>query len=566
MDCCIVNAKVYVRRGEFAQAVLIENGIIKAVGANSYIADMCPSGTKKIDAAGGLLLPGFYDSHLHIAHAGRSLHEIQVYGVKSVQNLITAGRAELERIKPAAGTAIHGTGWNQNEFTEGEKRFPNRFDIDAITSDYPLVLSRVCGHTLSCNTKALEAAGIDKNFPDIPGGSIERDIHGNPTGVFHGNATGLVRGIVKPFTDDQLRAQLVHTLRRASAFGITGAASNDIFDTNARQIITQYNAVFNAEEARLRVYLQCHLSTKTLFDEFRAKDFAASLCDGFRTETTGTRECAESSRANGFVTGSGCGHPFVKIGPLKLFADGSLGSRTAYMSAPYTDDPQNCGWHDASQDQLNDFVAYADRHGFQVVIHAIGDGAVDQCVTAFERITGRHHNPRRHGIVHCEIVTPEILRRMAHNDLCALVQPIFLTHDLYVAVERLGKERAAYCHAFAAMLRLGIPLMFGTDHPVESLNPLDCIRCAVERSDILTGEPSGGFYPDERVDTEAAVDAYTAGSAFHSYEEKIRGRIQSGFLADLVLLDKDIFTLPPDEINTARPVFTMVGGAFSYHV
>jgi predicted amidohydrolase YtcJ len=153
---------------------------------------------------------------------------------------------------------------------------------------------------------------------------------------------------------------------------------------------------------------------------------------------------------------------------------------------------------------------------------------------------------------------------MAKNNICALVQPIFLTHDLHIARERLGDERAAFCHAFAGMERLGIPTAYGTDHPVESLNPLDCIRCAVERRDIETNEPAGGFYPAECVDVATAVDAYTIGGAFHSHEENIKGRIQSGYLADLVLLDKDIFALPKDKINSARVVFTMVDGEFSY--
>ena len=528
----IKNAKVYVRQGMFAQAVLIENGIIKAAGSSEEIAALCPARARIIDAQGGLLLPGFYDSHVHLAHAGRCLNEIQVQGVSSIDELIVRGRAELTRIAPKDGQAIHGTGWNQNEFCDGEKRFPNRFDIDQITSERALVLSRVCGHTVSCNSQALLLAGIDKHFRDVPGGGIERDASGNPTGVFHGNAAGIIRAVVRPFEDAQIKAQILFSLGKASEFGITSAASHDVFGANGSQIIRLYNEIFDEQKARVRIYLQCSFTHSSQLNDFYKR---------------------------GFVTGAALGNPLLKMGPVKLFADGSLGSRTAYMLEPYNDDSESRGFHDVTQEKMNQLVKKSDERGYQVIVHAIGDGAVTQVIGAFETVTAPHHNPRRHGIVHCQVVSRDILRRMARHKICALVQPVFLTHDSSIAVKRLGKDRAAFCHAFASMMRCNIPIALGTDHPVESLNPLDCIQCAVTRN-------AGGqeFFPEEELTLEQAVDAYTIGSAFHSHEETHKGRITGGFLADLTLLDKDIFSLPPQDIHTARVVWTMLGGEFSY--
>ncbi|MDR1785473.1 MAG: amidohydrolase [Spirochaetaceae bacterium] len=541
MVTSVRNARVYVERGRFAEALLIEDGLIRVVGTNREVDDVSPIGARVIDAQGALVLPGFYDSHLHAAHAGHRLHEIQVRGVTSIEDLIQRARSELRRLDSAPGASaegpVQGTGWNQDEFDGPVRRFPDRRDLDRITAERPLILSRVCGHTVSCNTRALEDAGIDRNFPDPEGGGIERDAGGAPTGVFHGSATRIIRGLIRPYTDAQVKAQITHTLGRASAFGITSIGSHDVFGDNGPQIVAIYNDIFASGAARVRVSLQCNFCTRRQLRDFYDR---------------------------GWVTGASLGHQFITMGPLKLFADGSLGSRTAYLLEPYTDEPDSRGYRDMDGQKMNRIVREADSLGYQVVTHAIGDGGVDMAVTSFEGVTGPRRNPKRHGVVHCEVASRTLLERMAARNIIALVQPVFLTHDLHVAVARLGPERAAYCHAFATMKGLGIPLAFGTDHPVESLNPLDCIRCAVLRQDLPGDEPPGGFFPAERLDTADAVDAYTWGSAFYSREEGIKGRLRPGFFADLTALDRDIFQIPPQDINKAGVVFTMTGGEFSF--
>jgi predicted amidohydrolase YtcJ len=263
------------------------------------------------------------------------------------------------------------------------------------------------------------------------------------------------------------------------------------------------------------------------------------------------------------------GHPLLKMGALKLFADGTLGSRTAFLASPYADAPDNRGLQAMSGPVMDAAVKDGDERGFQVIAHAIGDAAADQVLHSFEAVTSPGHNPHRHGLVHCEVMSEALLDRMARNNIAAFVQPAFLTHDVFFAENRLGRERARYFLPFASLARRGIATGYGTDCPVESLDPLQGIACAVLRrppapAGVDASMNAEGFFPEERVDRYAAVDAYTHGSALVTGEDDRKGRIQPGRLADLVLLDRDIFTIPADEIPTAKVLLTMVGGVIAF--
>jgi predicted amidohydrolase YtcJ len=249
---------------------------------------------------------------------------------------------------------------------------------------------------------------------------------------------------------------------------------------------------------------------------------------------------------------------------IKLFANGSLGSRTAFMREPYHDDPSTRGFQTHSQEEMDALVRKNHENGFQVIVHAIGDAAIDEVITAFEKATGGHENNLRHGIVHCQITDLPLLQRMAHNDILTFMQPIFLTNDLYMIENRVGKELALTSYAHATMKKLGIKASYGTDSPVESMSPIECIDCAVNRYDVANGYPEEGFYPSECVDVYTAVDAYTADSAYAEFAEDRKGRIKPGFFADMTLLDRDIFSIPRKEIRTARVLWTMVGGKMAY--
>ncbi len=536
MATLIHNAKVYLEREKFAQAVLVENGIITRVGSDGELTAAAPAGTETIDAQGRLLLPGFNDSHLHLHDFGRNIHRIQAYGVTSIDELVECGRELIERLRIPEGSVVIGTGWNQDLFTD-EKRHPNRHDIDRISTRHAVIIDRVCGHSVCCNSYAMEMAGIDRGTPQVEGGQMDLDTDGEPLGIFRENAIYNIKKIIPPYTHAQIKEQLEYAMRHALENGLTSVASRDVIDENYQGIIDAFAEIFDEGKIRLRVTMQCSLEEETVLDEFVRR---------------------------GWVTNKMLHAPYLKMGPLKLFADGSLGSQTAYMRRPYNDDPSTVGLRVMPPQEMNALVQKADKNGLQVIIHSIGDAAVDEVVSAFETVSAEHHNPLRHAVVHCQITDLPLLERIAKNDILAIVQPVFLTHDLYIVESRVGKELAATSYAFKTMEKLGIRTAYGTDCPVERMSALECIDCAVNRQDVDSGYPEGGFYPGECVDVYTAVDNYTAGSAYATFEENCNGRIKAGYMADLVLLDKDIFTVPSRDIKTARVLMTMVDGHVVY--
>jgi predicted amidohydrolase YtcJ len=548
-DAVVYNAKVYLERGYFAEAVLVHSGKIVAVGDNETIRSQAP-GVGKIDAGGGLLLPGFNDSHLHLHDFGRNIHRIQAYGVSSIDELVARGRDLIDRIKPPKGSVVSGTGWNQDLFT-GDKRLPNRHDIDRISTEHAVVISRVCGHSLCCNSLALKMAGITRDY--AANGHIEPDENGEPLGIAgEGAALYKIRDIIPPFNQEQIEEQLLYAARHALKNGLTSAGSRDIIEGNYQSIVDAYIKLFTEDDLHLRISLQCTIESDAVFNEFIKR---------------------------GWITGSSMGHPYLTMGASKLFADGSLGSRTAYMREPYMDAPyidasymgasymgapSTRGYQIHPQEELDALALKNHKNGFQVIIHAIGDAAIEEVLNSFAKATGGHSNKLRHGIVHCQITDLPLLRRMADNDILAFMQPIFLTHDLYIIENRVGKELASTSYALATMHKLGVKAVYGTDSPVESMSPIECIDCAVNRHDVANGYPEEGFYPGECVDVYPAVDAYTLGGAYAEFAENNKGRSKPGYLADMTLLDRDIFTIPRKEIRRARVLWTMVGGVMAY--
>jgi len=536
-DTVIHNAKVYLERGRFAEAVLVRGDKIAAVGANAEILSKSP-GAEKIDAGGRLLLPGFNDSHLHLQIFGSNMNLVQAYGVTSIDELVERGRALIERIKAPAGSVVSGVGWNENLFTdEKQKRHLNRFDMDRISTGHAVIIERVCGHSLCCNSLALKMAGITRNTPQVDGGKMDVDDNGEPLGIFRENAMNGIKAIIPPYTAEDFEEQLLYAIRYALERGLTSAASCDIYGDNYRSIIDTYIKIFTKHGLHIRLNMQCRIMEDTVFDEFIKA---------------------------GWVTKASMGHPYLTMGPLKLFADGSLGSRTALLRKPYNDEPSTTGLQVLTREEMDAIVQKAHKNGVQVAVHAIGDAAIEQVLDSYDKVNGGRKNELRHAVIHCQITDLPLLRRMANNDILAIVQPIFLAHDLYMLDDRAGKELASTSYAWATMEKLGIKTSYGTDCPVESMSPIECIDCAVNRHDVSNGYPEGGKYPAECVDVYTAVDAYTSGSAYATFEENRKGRIKQDYLADLVLLDKDIFTIPKKEIRDAKVLWTMVGGNMAY--
>ncbi|MDR2102367.1 MAG: amidohydrolase [Treponema sp.] len=533
----IRNAKVYLKRGTFAQAVLIEGDHIRGVGTNEEIRKAAPAGTEELDAGGGLLLPGFYDSHLHLHAAGRRIRMIDATGVKSMEELIDLGRELIRRLNPPPGGIVSGAGLNPERFT-GDKRDPAREDLDKISRSHGIIISRHCGHTVFCNSRIMEMAGIAESAPEVSGGEVGRDAAGRPNGIFRENAAALIRRVIPPPTGEEMRQSLEYALDQAAAFGLTSAASYDTGGPDFLQVTETYRDIYRERGPLPRVILQCGISGKEKYlDEYIQ---------------------------GGYITGAALYGSCLKMGPLKLFADGTLGSQTAWLRQPYRDKPESTGMAVADPELLKSLVLKAHTRGLQTATHAIGDAAIEAMLNCFEALPGAEHNPLRHGIIHCQITDRPLLERMAQNRILALVQPVFLARDLHITESRVGPGLASTSYAWGSMQSLGIRASYGTDCPVESMNPLAGIACAVTRKDPEADYPPGGFFPGERVDVCTAVDNYTIESAYANFDENRLGRIKGGYLADLVLLDGDIFTLPPEEIHRVKVLWTMIGGEIAY--
>ncbi len=534
MNKVIINAKVYIDREIFAQAVLVRGEHIALAGTNEQVLAAAGDGAERIDAGGRLLVPGFHDCHLHLAFFGRAASAIPAANVTSIGELIERGRATLDRLRAKPGAVVTGRGWDQEQFL-GEKRLPNRYDLDRISTEHAIVISRKCGHILCCNSKALELAGIKRPVPAVEGGQIDVDEAGEPTGIFRENAMDLLFRIVPEPSDLEKEAQMEYAMRHALANGLTAVASQDATGGDMDEIIGTYARLYE-KGVRLRVTQQAGIGCEAHLDEYIRR---------------------------GYRTGTYLHAPFLKMGPLKLFADGSLGSRTAFMREPYKDAPGTCGIRVLEPEVMAAYIQKAAQNGLQVAVHAIGDDAMDTVISCFETVTKEGNNPLRHGIVHCQITDRPLISRMTANDIVALVQPIFLASDMHIAQSRVGRELASTSYAFGTMERLHMHVAYGSDCPVETLNPLKGIACAVSRADP-DDTLGNAFFPEERVDVYTAVDSYTQGSAYATFDEERMGRIYPGYLADLVLLDRDIFAIPAEEIGDAQVLFTMVGGEIAY--
>lgn len=533
MQTVIYNGKIYVNKGHFVEALLIEDDIIRQVGTTEEILAAAATDSNRIDAAGRTVIPGLNDSHLHIHSVGAALSSVPLYGSASIAEVIERSRQFIAQNPPAPGSVITGRGWNQDYFTD-ERRLLTRHDLDQISTEVPIVFNRACGHVVVCNTKALEVAGITADTPQVDGGEFYLDEQGQPNGLFSENANDLIFRII-PALDVPA---MVHNLQTAFAYaashGVTSIHTNDINQDGYREMIEAYNNLYENGLGTLRSYHQCHFTDPAAYQSF--------LDQGYK---------------------SGTGSKYNRIGSLKMFVDGSLGARTALMRQNYADDSSTAGICCMTQEHLNTMVQVADRNNCQVAVHAIGDRAIEMVLDAYDTVTTVGSNPRRHGIIHCQITDQPLLERFQRNDILAYVQPIFIHYDMHIVGDRVGEALASTSYAFGSMHRMGIHTSYGTDSPVEDLNSMDNIYCAVARKD-LKSQPVEGYYPDEAVEVADAIDMYTLAGAYASNEEQIKGRLMPGYYADLAILSDDIFTVDHEMIRSIKVDTTMMGGRVVY--
>ncbi len=529
----LVNGHIYLNRGQFAEALLIEDGLISAVGTTEALRRLAPAGAAVRDLGGATVIPGFNDSHLHLAMKGQTLDDIDLLGATSIAECAARVADYIARRNPAPSTVLHGRGWNQDYFDVDGNRLLTRADLDAMTTEYPLILERACGHILTANTPALALAGIERDTAPVEGGEIDHDEQGELVGIVRENSCDTVLKIIRTPTDDDVKRQLKTAMRYALANGVTSVQTMDMRPRNWRQMWRLYDEIAQ-EDPLVRVWHQVNF--------MEPNGFRAFLEAGMHT---------------------GVGTPFNRVGPLKMFLDGSLGARTAVMRQPYHDDPTVTGIATLTPEQIDEMVGLAVEHNCSVAMHAIGDGAIERALDAYRPYTEGGHNPHRLGIVHVQITDAGLLARFAEQQVLAYVQPIFLHYDIQIVEDRVGPALAATSYAFRTLIHNGTPTSLGTDCPVEEISPFDNLYCAVTRKN-LRGTPDGGFHPEEALDIYEAIDAYTVGSAYASFEEHVKGRLLPGYYADLVVLSEDIFSVPAERIREVHAVATMTGGRFVY--
>lgn len=528
MKTLYFNGKIYTGQGEFTHALLVDGGMIERIGDD---AATHAGGATAVDLEGKTVLPGFNDSHLHLYGVGKNLSAVHLLGSKSIADVIARGKQYIKDNGLKPGEFLVGRGWNQDYF-EGESRLLTRHDLDQISTEHPVIFRRACGHLLTCNSMALKLAGIDRNTAPVAGGAIDHDEQGEPNGIFRELSLAQVEHIVPPMTQQQVEAALEKGMAYAASHGITSVQPNDINDMDYKLLDGAFNNLHSQGKLKTRVNEQCCFTSLDYYRQF--------LADGYRQNK---------------------GDSLYKIGPLKLYVDGSLGARTALMREPYADDPSTMGIPCMSQEQLNEFVKTATAHAMQVIVHAIGDKAIEMVLDAFAQHGGAG-NPCRHGVVHAQITDKALVQRFRTLDVLAFVQPIFLHYDMHVVESRVGPELAHTSYAFGTMNAIGVHTSFGTDSPVEDLNTMENLHCAVNRQDLKQC-PAGGYVPQERFSLEQAIKCYTEEGAYASFEEGKKGRLIPGQYADFAVLGQDIFA-PGAVIQSIPVVMTVMNGQVTY--
>jgi len=524
-DLIITNAKVWTvdKANPTAQAVAVLGDRIVAVGSNADVEILRGPDTKVIDAGGKLLLPGFNDAHVHFVGGGQQLDSVQLNDAASTDDFVH--RIAEQAKKTPKGEWIQGGDWDETKWNP--PGLPTKELIDPVTPDNPAFLGRYDGHSALANSTALRLAGVTSQTPDPPGGTIVRDAKGNPTGDLKDAAMDLVSKVIPPLSHEQRLRAVRRALEYAASLGVTSVQHMD------------------PDYADIAAYAEL-----LQFGELTTRIYAAPLIDQVDDQVKiGIRHAF--------------GGPYLRIGAVKAFADGSLGSRTAYFLEPYSDEPGNRGLLADEMQPLSlmrDRMMKADAAGLQICTHAIGDQAISTILDLYTDVVRAHHGmERRLRIEHAQHMAAKDFARFAQLDVIASVQPYQAIDDGRWAEARIGHDRASRTYAFRTFLNHGVHLAFGTDWDVAPLNPILTVYAAVTRA-TLDGKNPNGWFPEQKLTVAEAVEAYTVGSAYAEFQDKEKGSITPGKLADMVLLSDDIFSVDPAKIRDIKVLKTIVGG------
>lgn len=531
MDKIYRNGKIYMEKGGFAQALLISDGIIKAVGKEDEVLKL--EADKIIDLEGKTVIPGFNDSHLHLVMTGENMSQCCLNDARSIEEVIALGKQFL--LENPDLTVLVGKGWNQNQFDQGEKRLLTKADLDQISTQIPVIFDRVCIHVSSANSKAVKMLGAGKDT-SIEGGEVLMGPDGTPNGIFTENGVGFLHSLIPARIEQDLERDFLKAMDYAVSVGITSVQSCDVMmSKDFARVFNVIGQIASDGRLKLRYAHQFNFPSITEFKEYLATEYHSSVYDG----------------------------RMYSKGGLKLFKDGSLGGRTALLSRDYADAPGERGVEALSDEAMLEFCRLADQHQIQVITHAIGDAAIDQVLSVYEKVMPEGENPLRHGIVHNQITTRPQLEKIARLRIPVFSQPVFLLSDIPMIRDRVGQELEQTSYAFHTLYQLGAPVSLSSDAPVEDCNPFINLFAAVCRQRLdLT--PEGGYFPQEKMSVEDALDAYTWGSAFNECKERFKGRLKAGYAADMVILDRDLFSIAPEQIKDIKVLETIVDGRTVY--
>lgn len=531
-DLILTNGRVYTAdpAQPWAEAIAVRDGRILAVSASADIDALAGPDTRRIDAEGRLVLPGLTDSHVHFLGWAERRHQVNLFGLTDLSDV-------RERLTAAVRTAqpdewVIGWGWDDNRWDER----PSAAWLDRVVPERPVLLARMDMHTWWVNSRVLELAGITAETPDPPQSTISRDAAGNPTGLLsEWNALALIEPHIPQATEAQQRRLLAEAVVAANRLGLTGIHDQRV-EHEGRESLRLFQQLRRDGTLTLRVH---HNIAADYLPEAAALGLQAGL-----------------------------GDDTLWLGHVKAFADGTMGSRTAHMLAPFEGEPDNTGVVVKNTADLWTLIVAAGEAGFPISVHAIGDRAVREVLDVMSEWTvtraagTRLPMPQR--IEHVQLIHPDDIGRLAQNGIVGAVQPVHLMTD-WPTADQVWGDRSRTAYAFRALIDRGAVLAMGSDAPVAPLNPLLGIYAAVTRQDA-DGRPAGGWYPQERISLAEAIDGYTINTAFLSGKSDRLGSLSPGKYADLVVLSQDLFAIPAEAIPEAQPVLTMVNGAVVYEV
>ena len=521
------NGRIYTNdaSGPWAEAMLVRGEEILAVGNDDEVSALAEKGTKVVDLEKQFVMPGFNDAHVHLGGAGQDWLAVRLFGAPTVAELQKRLADAVAGHKP--GEWITGFGWDHTLWPE--KRFPNRQQLDEESPKNPVLLTHVSGHVAVANSVALQLAGITKDSPNPAGGEIEKDDKGEPTGMLkEGAAMRLVEGKIPAPTAEQRRRGIELGLADVAKNGVTS-----LQDNSAWEDFLAYRLLKNDGKLTVRI-------TEWL-------PFPAPL------------EKLEQMRRDGGTT-----DPWLRTGALKMVTDGALGSRTAALLDPYSDEAKTSGIMTIEPDKLRQLAIERDKAGFQLNFHAIGDRANRVALDAFEA-AAKANGPRdrRDRIEHAQVVAAPDFSRFARLQVIASMQPSHETSDMRWAEQRVGPERAKGAYAWATMQKFGVRLAFGTDYDVEPISPFRGLYACVTR-ELPDGGPQGGWEPQERISLGDCIRAYTSGSSYGEFMEGKKGELKEGEFADFIVLSNDLTKVEPREYTGIKVLRTVVGGRTVY--